>query len=601
MFICPQCDFMSSSPGSCPEHFLMLEAVPGSPGAAESDLEARLLALPGRTIHNVVVENLYEKTPFHFLFRARDEFTEEILTLAVLRASLREGETEDFKRELTVLSYFSAQATGVVAPVTSGGLFEGFPYLLCRGFPYASVRSLVAGGLAESEPILLRRFLPLIDWVEKLHLFRGEIRGVKYHRFTLGDICPDTIFQGPGGDLLFFAPGFLSDMGGAYRPFKLRIFNETFPRHFLSPERTTLKAAGPWIDSWQIGKTLCFLLGMKGEIGVDDLENWPFTTPGLKMILQGLIQPQLEERLTVGRAARALADSLRETEGKGGPVANSIEVEPAATTPLENLDSQGAFTCPKTGLRFLRIPGGEFFMGAQSNQPEGANFEEGALQDEGPPTLQKIVTFYLAEHPVTNAMYAIFLAETGGRHGWWCHEACPRTAILNHAIKVEKKHLFAAPNQPVIGVSWWDAHAFCKWLGTRLPTEAEWEFAALGGSHHNVYPWGEKLDSSQLHHDQDWILGHPLVVGCFERNAFGLLDMAGNVREWMANEYGPYGKAPGLLEFKGVGEPAQRGGSWGSPAGACRTRFRYHGFADFGNYGTGFRPARGLILKKETP
>jgi formylglycine-generating enzyme required for sulfatase activity len=106
----------------------------------------------------------------------------------------------------------------------------------------------------------------------------------------------------------------------------------------------------------------------------------------------------------------------------------------------------------KDGTQLIRIPAGEFWMGSDDGPKE-----------QRPRHRVHLDEFYIARHPVTNAQYAQFLKETGGDEPpWWDDKR------------------FNQPNQPVVGVTWNDAMAYCKWAGLRLPTERQWEKAARG-------------------------------------------------------------------------------------------------------------------------
>jgi formylglycine-generating enzyme required for sulfatase activity len=176
----------------------------------------------------------------------------------------------------------------------------------------------------------------------------------------------------------------------------------------------------------------------------------------------------------------------------------------------------------------VSIPGGEFLMG----QDDGRDEERPAHRVIVPP-------FRMARCQVTNADYAAF-----------------------------RKFEFAEPALPVVSVSWFDALEYCEWLAAqwslpvRLPTEAEWEFAARGGFPQRLYPWGDMLPERQ---PDRWRDG-PEPVGLGEPNGYGLFDMCQNVHEWCSDWYDPayYAVSP---EVDPQGPPrgvrrASKGGAW---------------------------------------
>ena len=146
----------------------------------------------------------------------------------------------------------------------------------------------------------------------------------------------------------------------------------------------------------------------------------------------------------------------------------------------------------------------------------------------------RVDSFYIAVTETTNAQYARFLKATG-------HQA---------PLYWQDKNL-NGPNQPVVGVTWDDAAAFCRWLTQvtgvehSLPTEAQWEAAARGGLTGQLYPWGDEAPDAggvlraNLRHDGTARDGFPFTapVGSFPPNGYGLFDMAGNVAEWCLDRY----------------------------------------------------------------
>jgi len=221
--------------------------------------------------------------------------------------------------------------------------------------------------------------------------------------------------------------------------------------------------------------------------------------------------------------------------------------------PQDLLESQG--------IRFRRIPGGSYFIGSPPNEP-------GRYADEPAPYHVTLKRFYIAETEITNAQYGSFLKATGRRPPLYWHDK-----NLN------------APNQPVVGVTWFDAVAFADWLTQvtgvphRLPYEKEWEAAARGGLVSEPYPWGRQApDADGVYRanyypnafdDDGFRLTAP--VGSFPPNGFGLSDMAGNVAEWCLNHFFD---AASRGPFTNPEARVLKGGSWYSRARDLRSAAR---------------------------
>jgi formylglycine-generating enzyme required for sulfatase activity/precorrin-6B methylase 2 len=210
---------------------------------------------------------------------------------------------------------------------------------------------------------------------------------------------------------------------------------------------------------------------------------------------------------------------------------------------------------PADGSVLVWIPGGQFVMGDDHGQA-----------DERPAHTVSVRGFWLGKFELTNRQYNRFLQAR-------------RESRPYHADDPN----YGDPNQPVVGVTWLEASRYCAWARLRLPTEAEWEYAARAGAALE-YPTSTGAISHSQANIRDvsgpdrWEYTAP--VGQFPPNAFGLYDMAGNAWEWTSSAFSPY-------PYKqGDGREGQelhklrvlRGGAWSFPPQYCRTTHR-HRFA----------------------
>ena len=232
------------------------------------------------------------------------------------------------------------------------------------------------------------------------------------------------------------------------------------------------------------------------------------------------------------------------------------------------------------------IAGGEFLMGTAEGHPH-----------ESPVHRAVVDGFYLDETEVTNAAFRAFVEATGyvtesekqGSSGvfdpstgeWslvegadWRHPSGPDSSIEGQ------------DDHPVVHVSWDDANAYAQWAGKRLPTEAEWEYAARGGREDTVYPWGNDLNPDGKFFANVWQgvfpvrdeggdgFGGVAPTRQFPPNGYGLYDMAGNVWEWVADWYAPdYYQHATSRNPKGPAEGMERvhrGGSWMCSTNYCQ-------------------------------
>ena len=220
--------------------------------------------------------------------------------------------------------------------------------------------------------------------------------------------------------------------------------------------------------------------------------------------------------------------------------------------------------------KMIQLPGGEFFMGTDTNDGFPAD-------GEGPVRPVRVDPFSISAYAVTNAQFQQFVAETGyvteaERFGWTfvfhlfvseetkrdvvnVPQSTPWWYVVNGAYWARPEgpdsDVAERMNHPAVHVSWNDALAYCKWSGTRLPTEAEWEYAARGGLERKTYPWGDLLKPDGKHHCNIWQGKFPVKnntsdgyagtapVDAYEPNGYGLYNVSGNVWEWCADWFSP--------------------------------------------------------------
>lgn len=254
----------------------------------------------------------------------------------------------------------------------------------------------------------------------------------------------------------------------------------------------------------------------------------------------------------------------------------------------------------------VRIPGGRFLMGT-------ADADAYAQDGAGPVHPVQLPTYWIDRCAVSNARFLAFVTATGyvteaERFGWsfvfvgllpgdfaptrrvahapwwrqvhgadWQNPEGPRSRIADRL------------DHPVVHVSWHDALAYCRWRGTRLPTEAEWEYAARGGLAQRRYPWGDDLEPDGEHRMNVWQGRFPSVntsadgyfgtapVDAYPPNGYGLYNMTGNVWEWCHDWFSPsyYAHAPRRNPRgpRGGSQRVIRGGSYLSHRSYS---YRYH-------------------------
>lgn len=283
-----------------------------------------------------------------------------------------------------------------------------------------------------------------------------------------------------------------------------------------------------------------------------------------------------------------------------------VSLAPATPTPASPEPSKANTQFPN----MLPIPAGEFTMGCVEQRD---HVEDGCLDWEKPPYQVKLSAFKLADTEVTVEQYLACVQQSGCPAPHWNETGS------DYNINTGKDDLYKEMGEaltdslsPIVGVSWENAVAYAAWLNKsqkpsqpfRLPTEAEWEYAARGGDNEQAYPWGNKASHEFANYGKDeccegfvsgkdqWLYTAP--VGSFAPNGFGLKDMHSNVWEWVADWYGDY-SAQLAINSKGASKGTHRvlrGGSWNSTPRYVRSAFRSLNTPVLRFSNTGFRVAQ---------
>lgn len=224
------------------------------------------------------------------------------------------------------------------------------------------------------------------------------------------------------------------------------------------------------------------------------------------------------------------------------------------------------------------IPGGQYIRGST----EGA-------RDEIPRHPIRLSSFALDIHPVTNEQFVRFLQAMGGEKDQNNNDIIRlRDArIKRNTGKLTIESGYA--KHPVVGVTWYGASAYAKWVGKRLPTEAEWEAAASAGKENFIFPTGLDIDRTQA----NFFSSDTTAVMSYPPNSFGLYDMAGNVYDWCQDWYAYNYYDASAVEPDNPKGPQQgvyrvlRGGCWKSLREdlRCSHRHRNNPGAVNGTYG----------------
>lgn len=295
-------------------------------------------------------------------------------------------------------------------------------------------------------------------------------------------------------------------------------------------------------------------------------------------------------------------------------------------------DCDGSDATGLAGIVLVAITGGTFDM--------GDSFTEG-LPAERPVHSVTLDSFMISENEITNAQYVEFLnyaypeqikvvggvvydANDTGNTEPYCdlnsYDSDSQIDFSDDVFSVMTKPEEGGrdmSDDPVVEVSFYGAEAFCEYFGYSLPTEAQWEYAARGGSSGNRFPWGDYINHDYANYwaNNGWsydtspdtvplyqYVYHPTwndgidpytsPVASFDYNGYELYDMTGNVYEWCADWYASYSSDPQTNPTgseTSTGSRVVRGGSWNSDAYDCRVSYRDDHNPNYRDYNVGFR------------
>ena len=285
----------------------------------------------------------------------------------------------------------------------------------------------------------------------------------------------------------------------------------------------------------------------------------------------------------------------------------------------DGLDCGGVSCC-----QYALVPGGSFPMGRSTNGTDQYSYP---VTDDKPEHTVTVDSFYLDTFEVTVGRFRKFVEaydgtpppEGAGEHhalsagwqtSWNAHLPTTQAQLITnlkyHPNPPDPNHHIAwrdAPGlverYPMNCVSWYEAFAFCVWDGGRLPTEAEWEYAAAGGDENRLFPWGAQAPNPALGNGDSWDV--PFIdVGSYPAGAgrWGQQDMAGSMWEFVLDRYSP-------IWYAGAGNqcincanlalgsyPVRRGGSYHYQAAEMRAAMRFDGYGESRSDDFGFRCAR---------
>lgn len=365
-----------------------------------------------------------------------------------------------------------------------------------------------------------------------------------------------------------------------------------FPEGYFEPP-STKRLDCKWDWDWLVQECLRpdpsrrpeslmpFLEGLSKKNRTVDMSSRPLPQIEKKFVN---FATEVEEKVAVREEECAAATQLRPIIHSAKIEIPQVDPDPASAFHLELGVKQ--YTPEQREIKNIQplmtemaiIPGGSFYRGSNEGN-----------RDEMPRHQIILPSFAIDKHPVTNEQFMRFLDVMGGEKDS-THQDIIRlkdSRIKRCAGKLNIESGYG--KHPVVGVTWYGAVAYAKWIGKRLPTEAEWEIAALGGAENALYVTGDDIEKSEA----NFFSSDTIAVMSYPPNPYGLYDLAGNVYEWCHDWYGYNYYEASVQEPENPKGPWQgvyrvlRGGCWKSLKEdlRCSKRHRNNPGAVNGTYG----------------
>jgi len=521
------------------------------PTAADIRKHLDLSYEPGdRVADRYVIEQPIGKGGMGMVYRAHDTLVDETVALKFMKPQMLRTERGQklFIKEAQIARRLRHEH--VVAVHDVSWTSEGILYLSMELAEGQSLRGWLRRYRSERRLVDVRIVVSFVTQI---------LRALEYaHRTVVHrDIKPENIMVLPGEQIKVL------DFGLALAVLE-EILDEKAEKKenpegnkvigtlaYAAPEQKRRHAVDLRADIYAVGLVMHELLTLRTPLDppVTVPQVRDDVSPSILAVLKRAVEEVKEGRWQSARDFRVALDKAFDESYRR-------HVQPVVTT------SDGSGTdrdVDTSGMVYLA--GGSFLMG--SNE----------LREAQPEQEVEVAPFWIDRYPVTVEAYAAYLEATG----------VPEPRFWRDTR-------YNGSNQPVIGVNWDEAQAYAQWAGKRLPTEAQWEFAARGLENRR-YPWGSLPPDPTLANFNDF-LGMPSIVSMYEdgQTPDGVYDLAGNVLEWTLDPFVPYlmhRRSP--EQASAAPRRAVRGGAFSSPAEELQSFYRKGLFPESRLPITGFR------------